>query len=202
VQAQPTTISNCPTGFTKGFVNVKATVSTNPTGCPLLQDKNLSSLVAKGGMGITYLFPEVPCLSGTIFGGTITIGNTTYTVTSGFTESAQQLIPQGLALDPGSFGVFLTGANTSTQFAVGTATTLVSLKGENVNNPNNTIAYKWVLEDLFAVNLATGDDYERFDIKTSDKFSVVGRLQGAAKLNNPFFVNNDEFSLSGPFCIK
>lgn len=196
-----TPITGCPKGLQTAAVHVTASASTNLTGCPLLEDKRLRSLINKFGAGGTvFAYPEFPCLSGTVLSGTVIMQKKTFNVT-GSTESAQRFFPEALAVNPSGYGVFLTGLSDSNiPFVSGAAMTVVSLKDNN-----QSFTLDLVLSDRFTINLSARPfvDNEDFDVVGTDKATAVGRLTGVAEIDgDPTGPLTDVvFNINGEICL-
>lgn len=200
-QAQ-TQISQCPKKYQPATLNLKALVSTNLTGCPLLEDKGLRKLVDKNMFGTVFAYPALPgtCVSGIIQeGSTIDRGKGPEAVT-GFTESAQRFFPEGAAVYPSGGGVFLVGASQDgIPFASGAAATAVSLEAVAGKFKITVLA-----SDRFTVNGATGIDTEDFEVIGAKEGDAVGRLTGTAQITAPPPAPLFEapFQVQGRVCLK
>lgn len=198
-----TLIAECPKGQKPAQINVQATVSTNLTGCPLLEEKDFRKLVDQYLVGTVFAYPAVPntCLSGTIVGGSIVTAKKTYEVT-GRTESAQRFFAEAGAIDPSGGGLFLSGVSQSgIPFASGAAATIVSMQG--VNRP---LDLQLVLSDRFSLNFNTFPitDTEDFEIVGAKGGSASGRLTGIANVFQfpPNAIADAEFTVQGEICLK
>ena len=199
----PTAITECTNGYAPAFITATATVSTNFTGCPILEDEDLRKLVDRNLTGSEFAYPAVPgtCLSGIVTGGTVMTKNKTIQVT-GTTESAQRFFPEALSVNPSRGGVFMIGATEDgIPFASGAAATIVSLEG--VDSDFNL---KLVLSDRFTLKLDEFPirDTEDLEVVGSDKGKATGRLTGIAFVEQfpPDPIQNAQFDVEGQICIK
>ncbi len=197
-----TPIDGCPNGFKSATIDVKITVSSNLTGCPLLEDRRLRRLVNRHGVGNIFAYPTIPgtCLSGTDLTGTITSYDGVVYVT-GSSESAQRLFPEAAAINPELGGLFLTGNSENGAFASGAAMTVVSLEGQNA--PLNL---QLVLSENFTIDFSVFPfvDTEDFLIVGANGANVIGHLVGQALISNVIGVPiiDAPFTVNGNICIK
>jgi hypothetical protein len=196
-----TAIADCPQGHEAAQIYVKATVSTNLDGCPLLEQKELRKLVDKNLSGTVFAYPLVPgtCVSGTITEGTIKTDEGTVNV-SGTTESAQRFFPEALAVNPSGGGVFLAAfSQDNIPFASGAAATIVSVQGVDLD-------LQLVLSDRFSLKLDSFPiiDTEDFEVVGAEGASATGRLTGIAEIYQfpPEAIDNAQFTVQGQICIK
>ncbi len=197
-----TPIETCPTGYQSATIDLQLTVSTNLTGCPLLEKNKLRRQVNKHGIGNVFLYPSVAgtCVSGSNLTGTITSANGAIDLI-GSTESAQRAFVEAMEVNPTQGGVFLMGTSQNGAFVSGTATTVVSLEGVN-----EYFKLELVLSDRFTIDLSTYPfvNTEDFDIVGSKGARVKGRLTGTALLSNQIGdpIVDAPFTASGNICIK
>lgn len=197
--AQPP-IMECPKYYQPATADLTVSLSTNLNGCPLLENKYLYGLVKKSAaIGTVFAYPSLPCLSGTNLSGTINLSGKSYSV-HGYSESAQLISPEYVAIDPVSAGVFLTGiSGTGKSFVLGAAMSVA-----NIIEDSNKFTLKLVSKDSFIIDSAAATDTEMFELVAADGHSVVGRLTGVAQITGPLSepLNDVSMNITGPFCLR
>ncbi len=197
-----TPIEACPTGYQSATINVQLTVSTNLTGCPLLEKNKLRRRVNKHGVGNVFLYPSIAgtCVSGSNLTGTITSADGVIDII-GSSESAQRASVEAMEVNPTQGGMFLMGTSQNGAFVSGAAMTVVSLEGVN-----EYFKLELVLSDRFTIDLST------FPFVNTEDFLVIGamgarvkgRLAGTALISNQIGdpIVNAPFTIDGNICIK